>query len=103
MPRWAGAALVLRDLVVRPLGLKTAAGQRGEGMLGLPVITEQRGVYELGMEDRHLSFTIRTELAEGVAHVRTSIWFNHMLGRAYLAVVWLPHKLILRHILRHLP
>jgi hypothetical protein len=71
-------------------------------MADLPVVEETPKRYELGLIDRHLTFTIETELGGDTAHVTTNIWYNHWAGRLYLAVVLIPHKLILRGALRRL-
>ena len=100
MPRWANVALALRNRVVRVFGLQTP--DMGQGMADLPIVSETDAAYELGLEDRHLTFTILTELQDGTASVTTTIWFNHWAGRLYLAVVLIPHKLIVRGALRRL-
>ncbi len=100
MPPWAKAALAIRNRVVGVFGLETP--DMGQGMADLPVISETDEAYELGLEDRHLTFTILTQVRDGEAAVTTNIWFNHWAGRLYLALVLIPHKLILRGALRRL-
>ncbi len=100
MPRWAEVALAIRNRVVGIFGLQTP--DMGQGMADLPVLTDTDEAYELGLEDRHLTFTILTEMRGGEAAVTTSIWYNHWAGRLYLPVVLIPHKLILRGALRRL-
>ncbi|MEJ6391868.1 DUF2867 domain-containing protein [Gymnodinialimonas sp. 2305UL16-5] len=100
VPRWAHIALHARNWLVRRAGLKTP--DMGQGMADLPVVAETDSRYELGLEDRHLTFTIETRHTDGMAEVTTRIWFNHWTGRVYLALVLIPHKLILRSALRRL-
>ena len=104
-PRWLGAAMALRNLVVRPFGLVTrvddATGPAGF-LDSLPVIEDSNDRFETGLTDRHLTFTLVTEIRDGQVHVSTRIWFHHALGRLYLALVWPAHELILRAMLRGL-
>ena len=100
MPRWAEVALAARNKIVGLFGLHTP--DMGQGMADLPVICESDEAFELGLEDRHLTFTILTEVTGGEAAVTTKIWFNHWAGRLYLGVILIPHKLILRGALRRL-
>jgi hypothetical protein len=100
MPRGAEVALAARNRVVALFGLRTP--DLGQGMAQLPVVAETPERYELGLADRHLTFTIETLHRGDRADVTTRIWFNHWSGRAYLALVLIPHKLILRGALRRL-
>ncbi|QXT38924.1 DUF2867 domain-containing protein [Gymnodinialimonas ceratoperidinii] len=119
MPPWVNRAMKIRNGVVGRMGLKTPAmapetAQRQlsdidsppeaptPGMLHLPVVRERDDLYELGLEDRHLTFTLETRLEAGRAAMTTRIWFNHWTGRLYLAVVLIPHKIIVRHALGRL-
>lgn len=103
MPLWALAAMGVRNLVVWPLGLHAGRGQtKGIALSRLPVFEERADAFETGLIDRHLTFTLRTEVKDSQATITTRIWFNHWLGRVYLGVVWIGHKLILRHALRSL-
>ena len=69
MPRWAEHALAIRNRVVRVFGLET-----GDGMMtDLPVRSETYGAYECGLTDKHLTFTVLTELKAGRVGMTTSI------------------------------
>lgn len=103
LPHWIGVAMAIRNAVVRPLGLRTDAPDRARsGMLQLPVLEETPHSYEVGLADRHLTFTLQTETHERKVCLTTRIWFNHWLGRLYLLVVLLPHKVIVRQAIRGL-
>lgn len=103
LPAWVGMAMALRNLIVRPFGLRTGAPDNTRpGMLQLPVLEETAQTYEVGMADRHLTFTVQTEMAQDRVCVTTRIWFNHWLGRLYLLIVLIPHKVIVRQALRGL-
>ena len=97
LPSWVGWALSARNKVVQAFGLKTKIeGRDEELMLALPVLQETPEAYEVGIDDKHLTFTILTERTETGTRLTTSIWFNHWTGRAYLALVYIPHKIIVR-------
>ena len=101
LPKWVDWALHARDIVVRRFGLTTVSNG-ALSMTTLPVLTERADVYEVGLEDRHLTFTLETRRLPEKISVTTRIWFNHWSGRVYLAAVLLPHKYILKHAIRSL-
>lgn len=96
LPGWVGFALDLRNRIVGLFGLTTEAPDGQEMMLNLPVIGETPACYEVGLIDRHLTFTITAELTDQRLKMTTSIWYNHWLGRVYLVLVLIPHKIIVR-------
>ena len=100
MPPIVERLMDLRNAVVGRFGLHTP--DMGQGMADLPLVSETPERYELGLEDRHLTFTLETERASDDVGLTTRIWFNHWTGRAYLAAVLIPHKLIVRAALRRL-
>lgn len=101
MPGWATHALSLRDKVVGRLGLTTVT--EGETrMTSLPVLVDTPQVFETGLEDKHLTFTLETRLEGDSVSAKTRIWFNHWSGQLYLRAVLIPHRLIMRHIIRSL-
>ncbi|GAB5446748.1 DUF2867 domain-containing protein [Gymnodinialimonas sp.] len=100
LPPWVARAMAIRNGIVGRLGLSTPS--LDQGMADLPVVSEAPGAYELGLIDRHLTFTLQTIIEEGSARLTTRIWFNHWTGRLYLAVVLIPHKIIVKLALRRL-
>lgn len=101
MPGWVDTALRMRDGVVKRFGLTTVT-EGAVSMTNLPVLEDSPTRYEVGLEDKHLTFTILTERHPSKVSVTTRIWFNHWLGRVYLGVVVIPHKIIVRHAIRAL-
>ena len=101
MPRWAEHALAMRNRIVSVFGLEPGGGE-GELMAELPVRSETPDAYECGLTDKHLTFTILTELKAGRVSMMTSIWFNHWAGRAYLSAVLIPHKIIVKQCIKRL-
>ncbi len=97
MPGWVRGAMAVRNGIVGLFGL--VAPTMGRGMLDLPVVHERPESYELGLVDRHLTFTLETERGADAVSLTTRIWFNNWTGRLYLAVVVIPHKIIVRQAL----
>lgn len=100
MPPWVHGAMKMRNRIVGLFGLTTPT--MGQGMLDLPTVSETAQAYELGLIDRHLTFTLETRHQGDTAALTTRIWFNHWTGRLYLAVVLIPHKIIVKLSLRRL-
>ena len=102
MPAWAKGLMALRNMLVRPFGLKgdpeaAAAGKPRVGMF--PVISEQPDEIVLGFDDRHLDFRIvvATEAAENqrtAVRLMTLVKRHNLFGRVYLATIMRFHKLI---------
>ncbi|OHX12163.1 hypothetical protein BI347_00610 [Chromobacterium sphagni] len=102
MPPWARALMRLRDLLVAPLGLKTApaASASAEPFR----VGQQLGVFRilhlgerdavLGEDDRHLDFRLVLQWRPGRLQVSTLVRTHNLLGRTYLAAVTPFHHLI---------
>jgi hypothetical protein len=106
-PWWAEALIALRNILVRPFGLKTSA--EGEpacgGMIGMfPVVSETTDRLVAGFNDRHLDFRVVVDVAPsgcGQEITATTLVRTHnRLGRIYLAIVLPFHRLIVRNMLR---
>lgn len=99
-PRWISGLLALRNLVVKPLGLKTgpAAGDRQEWIGIFPVESAALDRIVLGFDDRHLDFRVVLEVAtvtEGSQITVTTLVREHnRLGRIYLAAILPFHRAI---------
>lgn len=106
-PWWAKTLLALRNILVRPFGLKTSA--EGEpapsGMVGMfPVVSETSDRLVAGLNDNHLDFRVVVDVAPcdcGQEITATTLVKTHnWLGRIYLAIVLLFHRLIVRNMLQ---
>lgn len=109
-PIWARALLWLRNLVVRPFGLKGSGDHPGSQteMIGFfPVISKSSEQAVLGFDDTHLDFRIvidvrqAGELAQRVS-VTTLVRRKILLGKIYIAVITPFHRLIVRTMLARL-
>ncbi len=95
--------LRLRDLLVRPLGLRTASGLGPQQ--GFPVLARRDDEVLMGLDDRHLDFrvSLRVLPAGGAAEflqLTTTVTFHGRLGRLYFAAVQPFHRRIVPAMLR---
>lgn len=109
-PPWISRLMRLRNLAVRPFGLKTGQepDARPESRIGLfPLISEAPGRVVLGLDDRHLDFRILVEVSElgaGRQEVAAStiVKTHNLFGRTYLAIVMPFHRIIVPAMLAQL-
>jgi hypothetical protein len=107
MPSWVDRLMWLRNLLVRPFGLKRdrSAIPDGTPMVGFfPVTSASERELVLGFDDRHLDFRIvvlADQTADGGTRARlmTLIRRHNWLGRSYLAAIMPFHKLIVHRAL----
>ena len=102
-PRWVDVLTRLRNILVKPLGLKTSGegAPAPHGMIGLfPVLSETPERLIAGFDDYHLDFRAVVDVAGGPADrqvtLTTIVRTNNLLGRAYLALIVPVHKLVAR-------
>lgn len=101
-PRWISRLMLLRNLAIRPFGLKTGSEPDvlPESRIGIfPLISQAPGRVVFGLDDRHLDFRILVEVNElgaGRQEVAAStiVKTHNLLGRTYLAVVKPFHRII---------
>lgn len=96
-PGWATALLKLRNLVVRPFGLRTERPGNTAGIGLFPIEHDTADEMVLGFDDRHLDFRIGI-LGDG-STIRMGTWVrpHNLAGRLYLACVMPFHILIVRN------
>jgi Protein of unknown function (DUF2867) len=106
-PRWAEALLSLRNLLVKPLGLKTSGASPGiaRDMIGIfPVVSQTPDRLVAGFNDSHLDFRIVVDVtAPGEVRqvtATTLVKTHNWLGRTYLATILPLHRLIVAALLR---
>ncbi|MCG3267261.1 DUF2867 domain-containing protein [Yoonia sp. I 8.24] len=101
MPGWAGALLRLRNIIVKPLGLKTETSPVGSGAI-FPIHVDTADEMIIGTDDHHLNFRIAILRKDGMIHMATWVHRNNLMGRIYLAVVMPFHILIVRGAMRRI-
>lgn len=102
MPGWVGGLMALRNLLVKPFGLKgdpEAASQEAQRVGMFPVLSKSPAQYVLGFDDRHLDFRIVVETEtlpdrQTAVRMMTLVRRHNRLGRFYLAAIMPFHKLI---------
>jgi hypothetical protein len=106
-PRWIEVLLRLRNRLIAPFRLKTAAPNRigAPDSVGIfPVLNETPGRLVAGLDDAHLDFRLVVDVAgtgtERRVTATTLVLTHNLLGRAYLAVILPFHRLIVPSMLR---
>ncbi|WP_025033202.1 DUF2867 domain-containing protein [Bradyrhizobium sp. DOA9] len=105
-PRWIDALLRLRNILVRPFGLKTSGegAPAPHGLIGLfPVLSETPEQLVAGFDDSHLDFRIVVDVSGDAASRQvtstTVVRTHNLLGRTYLALIMPFHKLVVRNMM----
>jgi hypothetical protein len=109
-PSWINRLLELRNLVVKPFGLKPGEDRSlenaGPSNVGLfPVLAEEPNRVLLGMNDKHLDFRLLVDVVNQnngsqIITASTVVKTHNALGRAYLAIVKPFHKVIVPAMMR---
>jgi hypothetical protein len=116
MPQWVVQLLELRNVIVRPFGLKTSidavpSSNQEELQPGTAVgafeILDRRQNEEimLGEDDKHLDYRVSIQFEREEKKcwvvVSTVVKFNNWLGRAYFVPVRPVHKIIVPAMMRY--
>ena len=108
-PEWIAMMLRLRDILVRPFGLKRAADLLAEGGDRISIF-RVFGRYPdeviLGEDDTHLNFRLSvlvrppSETTPRQLTLTTLVFYNRLLGRAYIGLIAPFHRMVVRASLR---
>ena len=98
VPLWLKVAMLLRNIVVAPFGLRTSLSGKGHFLTRMPIVADTPTHFETGMIDKHLTFTIAVRKQGNRIGVTTAVWFNSLLGKFYLRAVMPGHILATRQI-----
>ena len=111
-PGWVDALGKLRDVLVKPFGLKTENDiKNGQGNNHpefdfAPVLYQSDEEIVMGMNDKHLYFRLSVmKIARQddlQVFLTTVVRFNNFGGKIYFALIRLFHGLIVRTMLKHL-
>ncbi|SFR35682.1 Protein of unknown function [Yoonia tamlensis] len=101
LPGWANALMRLRNLIMKPFGLKTESSATGDQAI-FPVHVDTMDELVIGTDDSHLNFRIAIIRQNGMIHMATWVHRNNLLGRVYLAVVMPFHILLTRGAMRRI-
>ena len=111
-PRWVDALVTLRNILVRPFGLKTSGkGERApRDIIGIfPVVSEAPDRLVAGFDDKHLDFRVVVDVAGAGQRqsvtATTLVKTHNGMGRTYLTIIKPFHRLVvpamLRQVTRH--
>jgi Protein of unknown function (DUF2867) len=108
-PSWVNALLRLRNILVKPFGLKPGADPARERAtadnIGIfPILDRKPQRLILGMNDRHLDFRLLVDVKDlggsrQSVTASTIVKTHNVLGRVYLAFVKPFHRIIVPAIL----
>jgi hypothetical protein len=101
-PGWISALMSLRDLLVRPFGLRTRHDRslvRTHRIGAFPVLSQTPERVVMGLDDRHLDFRLVVDVAPLDERRRdvvatTLVRTHNRLGRIYLAAILPFHRRI---------
>jgi len=95
-PGWAQALSVLRNVLVKPIGLKTEAPTDTDCVGIFPVESQSDTEVIAGFDDSHLNFRVSVLSQGGKLFLATWVHRNNLFGRMYLATIMPFHILIAR-------
>ncbi|WP_175884311.1 DUF2867 domain-containing protein [Burkholderia sp. BCC0044] len=104
-PQWIAMLQGIRDIAVQPFGLKTTSdlkAAKDDRLSIFRVFERHEDEIILGEDDAHLDFrvSILVQPASGDGPRRliltTLVFYNRLLGRAYLGVIAPFHRLVVR-------
>jgi hypothetical protein len=106
-PQWIQTLLSLRNMLVRPFGLKTSGQSETapRDMIGIfPIVSETPDRLVAGFNDKHLDFRLVVDVATPgdlrQVTATTLVLTHNRLGRIYLAIILPFHRLIVPAMLR---
>ena len=89
----------VRDLIVKPLGLKT-----NKTFIDL-IIEENNEEIILGTEDKHLTFYISIYCSKNYnkrqsVSLTTIVKYNNLLGKIYFYIIWIFHRIVVKYLFK---
>jgi hypothetical protein len=106
-PRWVEILIRLRDMIVAPLGLKTATAARDADVdkVGFfPVLSETPQRMVLGFNDSHLDFRVVIDVAPVDTDQRvtatTIVLMHNWVGWTYITIIKPFHRMVVRSMLK---
>jgi hypothetical protein len=106
-PWWVETLMKLRDLIVAPLGLKTATVARHADVAKVgffPVLDETAQRMVLGFNDSHLDFRVVVDVADVSSGQRvtatTIVLMHNWIGRTYITIIKPFHRMVVRSMLK---
>jgi hypothetical protein len=101
LPLWVNLLMKIRDVMVRPFGLKTGREfardkKPGEGFFTKIAQTENELI--MGENDRHLNFRVSVliDRLSSLIYLTTIVHYNNKMGNAYFLFIKPFHKIIVK-------
>lgn len=110
MPGWLAFLFKIRDVLVRPFGLKTGTGgslatlkealEKGESYGLMSVVAKTANEMVISLDDKHLKayFSVYTE--DRSIYLSTLVQYHNKLGVAYFTLIRPFHKVIVKSLFR---
>lgn len=103
-PWWVDSLMKLRNMLVKPLGLK---GGEFKEHLAEMVLCQNESEIVWGMNDKHLCFYVSIGCSEWVenrqtASITTIVKYNNFVGKAYFFLIKPFHRIIIKSILKRI-
>lgn len=98
-PQWVLWLLKLRDIIVKPFGLKT--NKSFEDI----IVEQDNNEIIIGTNDKHLTFHVSlfcSDLSDNkqIISISTFVKYENILGRIYFAAIWLFHRIIIAYLFK---
>ena len=98
-PKWVLCLIRLRDLIVKPFGLK--ANKSFENL----IVEQNNNEIILGTADKHLTFYVSLFCSDldnkkQAISISTIVKYKNILGRIYFAAIWIFHRIIVNSLFR---
>ncbi len=97
-PKWVLCLIRLRDLMVKPFGLKT--NKSFENL----IVEQNNNEIILGTADKHLTFYVSLFCSninnKQTISVSTIVKYKNILGRIYFAAIWIFHRIIVHSLFK---
>lgn len=110
MPAWLNVLFKIRDLLVRPFGLKTGTADNSEelkeallkgkdyGLMSAVAHSADESV--ISLDDKHLKAYFSIYIEGRDVYITTLVQFHNKLGVAYFNLIRPFHKIIVKNIFR---
>lgn len=111
MPGWLTLLFKIRNLLVRPFGLKTESGKdreamkealkNGKGYGLMTVVAKTADEMVVSLDDKHLRAYLSVYAEGRNVYLSTLVQYHNKLGVAYFTLIRPFHKIVVKSMFRH--
>ena len=111
MPGWLALLFKIRNVLVRPFGLKTEdskdrealkeALEKGGNYSLMTVVAKTANEMVVSLDDKHLKAYLSVYVEDRNVSLSTLVQYHNKLGVAYFALIRPFHKIVVKSMLRH--